>query len=552
MRLMFESFDITEYGLFLAAKRVPEYTVMCDRDSGLSCGLEFDDRFAHLAGVEAGPVVRRSWMPLPRFLFDDQRAVTQMALEAERFAVWMDCGLGKTPIEIEWARQVAEATGGRVLIITLNDLVDQFIDEAEKFYGREVMLERIESRAELRRWCVKPGQGIGITNYEKMNPDDQGQVVREMRHLAGLCMDESSRLKTGGGKQKWALIKSAKGIRYKLSCTATPAPNNIMEFASQASFLERMRSENEIIWTYFTRHPETQEWEVKPYARPHFFRWMASWSIYVANPKTFGWRKGMEDVPAPVEFWHEVAETEEQRAFYEGVRAEAQRGETKSKGKSKVKRKKGDELMELDEGGDERMDLVAQIRLLEAARGFVYEPDRSVRRVRSWKPRKVAEITMEEVMTGRQVFVWVKFDAEAAIIAEELGRLGFTGFTVIDGDVPRKKRGGILQAFKRGEIPVMIGKGQMLGFGQNFQNCTATVFSGFCDSWEEHYQEVRRFYRYGQTESVRIHVVHVPLLEGHVLKNLRGKGAQFSALIREQEQAYFEAMKELKPKELAA
>jgi hypothetical protein len=89
------------------------------------------------------------------------------------------------------------------------------------------------------------GSTIAIVNYEKFNPEKgktgKDAAIPEVRHLAGVILDESSRLAMGGGKQKWVIIQSTKGIPYKLSCTATPAPNDTMEFASQASFLERMR-----------------------------------------------------------------------------------------------------------------------------------------------------------------------------------------------------------------------------------------------------------------------------------------------------------------------
>src|SRR5262249_25069305 len=110
---------------------------------------------------------------------------------------------------------------------------------------------------------------IAVVNYEKFNhKGEDDQVVNECRHLAGVVLDESGRLANSGGKQKWAIIKSFRGVEYKLSLTATPAPNEIVEFASQASFLEKMRAENiqdaaeQIIWTYFTRHPKTHRWTI--------------------------------------------------------------------------------------------------------------------------------------------------------------------------------------------------------------------------------------------------------------------------------------------------
>ncbi|MHC5540143.1 DEAD/DEAH box helicase family protein, partial [Singulisphaera rosea] len=296
LAVRFDRFDTESYDLFLRVKRLPEYQVEFHPDDE-TYSITAPARFASMLGVER-PVGGREDLQPSKFLFDDQAAIVRMALEAKRFAVWSDCGLGKTVVFLEWARHVIHRTGGRVLIVTMNEIVPQTIDMARQFYGDSLPIHRITSRQEMREWCAGSGSGLAIVNYEKWNPEDLArQVVSEARQLAGIVLDESSRLKTGGGKQKWALIKSCRGIEYKLSCTATPAPNDVMEFASQASFLEKMRSEGEILWTYFTRDPKTHRWTVRPHARAAFFEFMAGWSIYVRDPRRYGWRAGMEPVP---------------------------------------------------------------------------------------------------------------------------------------------------------------------------------------------------------------------------------------------------------------
>src|SRR3990167_11402603 len=120
----------------------------------------------------------------------------------------------------------------------------------------------------------------------------------EMRRLSGVAFDESSRLKGGGGVIKWHLIRSCRGIEYKLSATATPAPNDTMEYASQASFLEKLRNEGEILWTYFSRD-KYGTWSVKPHAREAFYRFMASWSIYLRDPKDYGFNDILATLPPP-------------------------------------------------------------------------------------------------------------------------------------------------------------------------------------------------------------------------------------------------------------
>lgn len=413
------------YELFKKIKRLPEYSVEVD-DEGLACGIAAPARFANMLGVEV-QARSNARIPMGEFLHDDQVAEVEMGLAGKRFAVWSDCGLGKTFVEYEWARQVSAITadengGGRVLILTLNGVIDQFIEMIAAKYPNDPPIVRLETREQMKSWCatcillpednshVPGGDGrnsdhdngrgrylrvdrtpvgspdssracadgprdgasdsrqisrsgpdginaypvhgnphnpdhagriwqsdvdyrsqprglIAITNYEKFNHKTESeQVVSELRCLAGFCLDESSRLKAGGGKQKWAIIKSARGIEYKLSATATPAPNELMEFASQASFLEKLRATSiadaadQIMWTYFTRDSKTHRWTIKQHARAAFFEWMSSWSIYVRDPRKYGWRLTGPNgpwtpPPEPTYFQHDIAMTPAQREF---------------------------------------------------------------------------------------------------------------------------------------------------------------------------------------------------------------------------------------------
>lgn len=525
----FARFGPAEYELFLRCKALPESRVSYDYERD-AYTVTTPARFARLLGVEAAAVEREA-LPTPEFLFDDQRAIVRMSLDSKRFAVWSDCGLGKTLVQLEWARQVAHLTAGRVLVITLNEIVAQTIEEAQKFYGDALPLVRLETRAEMRLWCQHGAPGLAITNYEKMNPDAEGQVVPEMRHLAGLVLDESSRLKTGGGKQKWALIKSSKGIPYKLSCTATPAPNDMMEFASQASFLEKMRDENEIIWTFFRRDPVTQEWTVKRHARRAFFEFMAGWSIYMRDPRRYGWRLEVEPPPEPVFFEHPVGMTPEQA---EELRAH-----------------NTDRAGQIGMFAQNNLGIVNRAKLSQVAKGFVYEnKGKSARRVPSLKPATVVELIEREVAAGLQVLVWTVFDEETAILAQLLNRTAVM-FDALSGSTKKEDRLLMLEDFRKGQSQVLVSKASLLGYGMNFQNCGSMVFSGWNDSYEQMYQAVRRAYRFGQKRSVRVHVPFVPELEGMVLDNVRKKQKHFEEAVSEMESAYIRAMKSLKLAEVA-
>lgn len=405
LTITFDRFSIASYQLFLRIKRLPEYTISFD-DAQETYTITAPARFAAMLGVER-PASGCDELPLADFLFDDQRAIVRQAIDAKRFAVWADCGLGKTPIALEFARHVMHRTGGRVLIFTLNEIVPQFIDECRKFYGDSLPMLRLTSREHMKEWAAgrtDTGFTLAIVNYEKLNhKGDADQVVNELRQLAGVIADESSRLKTGGGKQKWAMIKSCRGIEYKLSCTATPAPNEIMEFASQASFLEKMRSDNEIIWTYFRRDEKTHRWTVKKHARKAFFEFMAGWSIYVRDPRKYGWRKSMEPVPLPEIIEHKIAITPAQREAAMGHQSDEQGNAT---------------LINLN-----LTNTIQRNKLGQIARGFCYRKGEGggYDRIESNKPTFIADLIRQEVASGLQVLVWTVFDAESEILAQQLG-----------------------------------------------------------------------------------------------------------------------------------
>ena len=526
----FDRFDPESYQLFLRVKRLPEYTVeFHEQDETYT--VSAPARFATLLGVQ--PVqADRGDLPLPDFLFDDQREIVQMALDAKRFAVWSDCGLGKTLVQLEWARQVQHRTGGRVLLITMNEIVQQTIEEAAWFYGDGLPVERLRSRLTMRDWCKNGAPGLAITNYEKMNPESlSDQIVSEMKHLTGIVLDESSRLKTGGGKQKWALIKSCKGIEYKLSCTATPAPNDTMEFASQASFLEKMRSEGEIIWTYFRRDEKTHRWTVKRHARAAFFEFMAGWSIYVRDPRRYGWRRNMVEVPEPVIQIHEIAPTAEQLTWLRKLSTEVN-------GQQRLFH-------------DRDTNAIQRAKLSQIAKGFIYnrDPNGRISKVNSLKPSFVAELVKREVADGLQVLVWTVFDAESDRIAVEL--CGDVAFDLLTGKVAPSDRGRMLERFRTGKSRVLISRASMLGYGMNLQHCGAMIFSGWNDSYESYYQAVRRAYRYGQTRQLRVHLPVIRELEGDMLDNIQRKQTDHEAAIAEMEANYILARRILEGSHVA-
>jgi superfamily II DNA or RNA helicase len=527
MRVGFDDYGIESYHRFLRAKTLPEYEVEFDALTE-NYTITAPERFARMMGVEL-PAQDRGELPLSEFLFDDQAAVVKMAIEAMRFAIWTDCGWGKTLAGLEWAKHVVHRTRGRVLIFTRNEIIGQWIDTAREFHADGLPLVHLGTREKMKAWAKGDmGPGVAITNYEKMNYAHEGtagQVVREFGHLSGVVLDEGSRLRTAGGRQKWALIKSCEQIPYRLILTATPAPNDVAEFMSQAGFLGKFRAEQSIN-AYFSRNDKTHRWTVKPHARAAFFAFMASWSIYIRDPRRYGWRQNFADVPEPIIKRHDIEATDEQRDLMRTVLADGS-------GRRHL-------------FASQETNTIQRARLSQLAKGFLYVRDRKdkkareVRLVESRKPAFVADLIRAEVKRGLQVLVWTSFDAESDILARLLGES--VEFELMTGKTKKRERVDILERFRTGQSRVLISLPAMLGFGMNFQHVGSMIFSGFNDSYESWYQAIRRAYRYGQRRRLRVHVPLIPELEEDMYENIMRKQRDDEANVLDMESHYIRAM----------
>jgi hypothetical protein len=534
LRIRFETWDQESYRLFLKTKALPEHDISYDEILD-TYTIETPRRFARILGLELPPL-DLGWLPLPDFLHDYQEFLSTIALEAKRYAIWADTGLGKTLIEWEWARQVQHRSGGRVLGVIPLNLIPQSLEMARAFYGAAFAdaVTVLQTREELIAWCKGGAPGIAITNPQKFIPLDAQEVIPEVTFLAGVFIDESSLLKTGGGKIKWAIIKSCRGVEYKLSCTATPAPNDPIEYASQAAFLEKIRDEGEVIWTYFVRNDDG-EWKVKDHAQAAFYRFMSGWSCYLRSPARYGFKDNLKDLPEPTRIVHQVKATDEQLRL--------------------VIRAATDTAGQLSMVPRERLGLVDRLKMSQASSGFVYEEGGKARQVPSYKPAEIAKIAREEVAAGRQVLIWTQFDETAEILADMLD-LRIPGdprlrHATLTGKLPFDERAPLIERFRAGDVDVLITRPKLLGFGINLQNCGAMIFADINDSYEEIYQAERRAYRYGQTLSVRIHFPIVEELQGVVWRNVVAKREQFERDVDRMERLYVEAMRELLPRRAA-
>lgn len=204
-----------------------------------------------------------------------QRFCVKRALSVGRFALFEDCGLGKTVQQLEWSKQVSRHTGGSVIILAPLGVVGQTILEGEKFgYAVSEIEDTTDTPA------LAPG--IYITNYENMDNIDASL-------FAGVVLDESSILKNFQGKTKQTLVERFNGTQYKLCCTATPSPNDTTELCNHAEFLNVM-TRGEMLAMYFVHDGgATSDWRLKGHATENFWNFVSQWAVMLNRPSNIGY-----------------------------------------------------------------------------------------------------------------------------------------------------------------------------------------------------------------------------------------------------------------------
>ena len=212
-------------------------------------------------------------------LFDFQRDIVKWALKKGKAAVFAMTGLGKTLIQLEWARQVHENTGNNVLILAPLAVASQTVREASKI---DLSVHHIRQNDST--------DGINITNYEQLHNID-------LTKFGAVVLDESSILKSFTSKTREQIINAFKDFDYKLACTATPAPNDHMELGNHAEFLNVM-SRTEMLSMFFVHDAgQTQKWRLKGHAEDKFWEWVANWAVLITKPSDLGYDDGAYDLP---------------------------------------------------------------------------------------------------------------------------------------------------------------------------------------------------------------------------------------------------------------
>ena len=410
--------------------------------------------------IKSGFEVDRS--SLNPLLFDWQKDIVYWALRKGRAALFEDCGLGKTPQQLEWSQKVVEHTARPVLIVAPLAVAEQTRREGDKFgYGVTVC----RTQADVK-------DGINICNYEMLEHFDPAA-------FSGVVLDESSILKAFMGKIRNQIIHMFRDTEYKLSCTATPAPNDYMELGNQAEFLGIM-SRPEMLSTYFVHDGgRTSQWRLKGHAQDHFWTWMASWAVVLTNPIDLGYPQ--DDFILPELYTKEwLVKTQEEKLHPE---QEIVIGKT------------------LTERRDARRNSLKE-RCAKAAELVASAPE-------------------------EQWLIWCDLNAES----EELARIIPRAVEVRGSDKPELKTAR-LNGFSDGSVHHMVSKPSIAGLGLNWQHCHNMIFVGLSDSYEMMYQAIRRCWRFGQEHPVNVHIV-TSAAEGAVKENIERKEKQFADMISE-------------------
>ena len=488
--VLLDTSSIESYRQFLAIKQLPSWRIT-------GHVARFPSEYAKQI---TGRKVRQrftNWEP-SSCLFDYQRDITAMAIQKRKYAVFADCGLGKTLIMLEFAQAAQQNIRARnrgFLIVSPLMVIPQTKAECQRWYGFEP--EQVPA-ATLQEWLDDCGGRIGITNYEAIRPE-----LRQGK-LGGLALDESSLLKSHYGKWGTKLIELGKGLDWKLCLTGTPAPNDRIEYANHAVFLDHFPTVNSFLATYFVNRGQTSErWSLKEHALGAFYTSLSHWCIFLTNPATYGWKDNVSDSIPPIHVnIHEVPLSYEQKQLVA---------------------KMDSTLFTTDLGGISTRAAYGQI-----AKGFWRK-----KRIATYKPEFIAGL-VEQWNAMESTLVWCLYNEEQKLLERTIpGCVGITGTT------KQAARQEAIDAFKAGEIKTLVTKPKILGFGLNLQVATRQIFSGLQDSYELYYQAVKRSNRIGSTRPLYVHIP-VTDIEEPMVANVLRKSKRVQQDTEEQERLFRE------------
>ncbi len=379
----------------------------------------------------------------PAFLFDFQESLVDWALRKGRAAIFADCGLGKTPMELVWAENVVRKnTGGKVLLLTALAVAAQIVREADKF-GVKVT----------RSSDGVAHSGITIANYERLHLFDSAD-------FAGVVCDESSILKSFNGARRGEITAFLRKVPYRLLATATAAPNDYIELGTSSEalgYLGHMDMLNRFFKNDLNNSAqgrmrgEVIKWRLKGHAERPFWRWVCSWARAVRRPSDLGFRDDRFVLPSLDEQEH---------------------------------------LVHANQLGEGMLFALPAVGLKE-------QRDERRRTVQERCERVAALVNN----TGEPALVWCHLNEEGDL----LERLIPDGVQVSGSDSDDRKE-DCLTAFAERRARVLVTKPKIGAWGLNYQHCNHVTFFP-SHSFEQYYQGVRRCWRFGQERPVHVDIV---------------------------------------------
>lgn len=386
-------------------------------------------------------------------LFDFQKVIVRWALKKGRAAIFADTGLGKTFMQLEWAKHIYKKTGGNVLILAPLAVAEQTVREGKKI---DVEVNNCKQAKDIT-------PGINITNYEKLHKFDPNEFI-------AVILDESSILKSYTSKTRNQIINSFKNTKYKLACTATPAPNDYKELGNHSEFLGVM-TRGEMLGMYFVHDGgSTSQWRLKGHAETEYWKWVSSWAVMLKKPSNLGYEDGDFELP-PL--------------------------------------RKHSIVLEPANKPKETLFHVAANNLMERRRAR--------RETIEERTDKAAELVNNSNDTW---LVWCDLNDESSLLSKKI-----PDAVEIKGSHSQEYKEQKLLEFTEGKIRVLVTKPSIAGFGMNWQHVNKVIFVGLSDSYEQYYQAIRRCWRFGQTKPVDVYII-TSKIEGNVLQNIERKEKQ--------------------------
>lgn len=405
-----------------------------------------------------------------------QRDSVLWALRGGRRALFAAFGLGKTVMQLEWARIVAERTGGQVLIVAPLNVRREFYDDATHILHQQPPVY-VKTQAEAESLGARVP--VVITNYERVRDGDI-----DPRRFAGVTLDEAATLRSFGSKTYQVFLDKFKGVRYKLVNTATPSPNRYKELIHYAGFLEIMDTGQALTRWFKRDSTKANNLTLYPGREREFWIWCASWGLFLQKPSDLGYSDEGYSLP-PLEVRYHRLQTDLADAGSE------------PNGQMKLMR---DAAFGLRDAAREKRESIGA-RVAEAR-------------------RIIAEAPADE-----HFVLWHDLEAERHALTAALPEC-----VDIHGTMDLEERERRVEAFAYGETRLFATKKSLSGSGCNFQRyCHRAIFLGIDYEFNDFIQAIHRIYRFLQTWPVVIDIIYMDS-EDDILRVLKQKWRQYDEL----------------------